>query len=201
MKGICSQADLVELGRSLGTIVPTPNGEIVKEIRRIPQEQAPKGSQSAIYGAGSFPLHTDTVFWATPVRYVILRGYGDTRRPTTVMSFANLIKHCIGFASLATGSIWLVRAGKSRFYCSMKFTYAGTECWRYDPDLMVPVNEAALQVDKIFRPLVTSGQYETITWSGDTAVVISNWTALHGRGPKPELPEEGERVIERLYVR
>jgi hypothetical protein len=54
---ISSQADLLKLGTSLGSPVRTPNGELVKEIRRIPREEAPLGSQSALYGAGPFPLH------------------------------------------------------------------------------------------------------------------------------------------------
>jgi hypothetical protein len=57
---VSSQADLLELGRALGSPVRTPNGELVKKIRRIPRDEAPPGSQSALYGAGPFPLHTDT---------------------------------------------------------------------------------------------------------------------------------------------
>jgi len=72
--GISSQEEMLELARAIGTPTLTPNGELVKEIRRLPADEAPPGSQSSTYGAGPFPLHTDTVFWATPVRYVILRG-------------------------------------------------------------------------------------------------------------------------------
>jgi len=67
---------------------------MVKEIRVTPQEQAVPGSQSSRHGTGAFPLHTDTVFWPDPVRYVILRGSGDTRRPTMVLSFAELFEQC-----------------------------------------------------------------------------------------------------------
>jgi len=90
--GISSKEDLLDLGRAIGTPVLTPNGEYVKEIRRFSAEQAPPESQSAIYGTGRFPLHSDTVFWATPVKYVLLRGYGDTRRPTTIMTFEDLFR-------------------------------------------------------------------------------------------------------------
>ena len=64
---------------------------------------------------------------------------------------------------------------------------------------MSPANDAAVQVDRVLRQLVSSEKVDSITWSGDTAVVLSNWTTLHGRGPEP--PDEGVRVIERLYVR
>jgi hypothetical protein len=198
--GISSQGELLELGRAIGCPVPAPNGELVKEIRRIPADKAPPGSQSSIYGTGFFPLHTDTVFWPLPVRYVLLRCYGDTRRPTTVMSFSNLLRECDAqFHIFAQRSVWLVGAGSKRFYCSLLFRDGDSSGWRYDVDLMSPANEAAIQVDRVLRPLVSSEKVDSITWSGDTAVVLSNWTTLHGRGPEP--PDEGVRVIERLYVR
>jgi hypothetical protein len=71
--------------------------------------------------------------------------------------------------------------------------------WRYDADLMYPANEAAVQVNKILRPLVMNNEVESIMWTGDKAVVLSNWTTLHGRGSQPQ--NEGVRVVERLYVR
>lgn len=198
--GITSQADLLELGRSLGSPVRTPNGELVKEIRRVPREEAPPGSQSALYGAGPFPLHTDTVFWPLPVKYVLLRGYGDTRRPTTVKTFSELVKVCDKqFHTDARESIWLVSAGPVKFYCSLQFRDSDVMGWRYDADLMHPANEAAARVNEILRPLVMSNEVESIIWTGDKAVVLSNWTTLHGRGPQPQ--NEGVRVVERLYVR
>jgi len=198
--GVSSQADLLELGKALGSPVRTPNGELVKEIRRIPRDQAPPRSQSALYGAGPFPLHTDTVFWPLPVRYVVLRGYGDTRRPTTVRTFPELVKDCdTEFHVCTRNSVWLVDAGPRKLYCSMQFRHGNSNGWRYDADLMAPANDAAAHVARVLRSLVTGEAVESITWSGDKAVVMSNWTTLHGRGPQP--PDEGIRIIERLYVR
>lgn len=198
--GVSSQAELLELGKAIGSPVPTPNGELVKEIRRIPPDEASEGSQSAIYGAGPFPLHTDTAFWPIPVRYVLLRGYGDTRRPTTVMRFSDLLRECDPrFHALAKSSVWLVRTGTKRFYCSLRFRCGDLVGWRYDVDLMSPANDAAIQVDRVMRPLVASEKGDSITWSGNTAAVICNWITLHGRGAQP--PGEDIRIIERLYVR
>lgn len=198
--GISSQDDLIELGRAVGTPVHAPNGELVKEIRQLPAEQAPPGSQSSIYGSGRFPLHTDTVFWSLPVRYVVLRGYGDTRRPTTIMNYNALVSGLDKeFHALAQRSIWIMRAGQNRFYCSLVFRAGDSHGIRCDLDLMSPANSAAFQIEKRLRPLVTSIKVDSITWTGDSAVVISNWNTLHGRGPEPK--DEGLRVIERLYVR
>ena len=200
VNGISSSEDLLALGKTLGSPIRTPNGELVKEIRRLPKETAPPGSQSALYGAGPFPLHTDTVFWPLPVRYVLLRGYGDTRRPTTIRSFIELVADCDKeFHTRLRDSVWLVAAGPKPFYCSLQFHHRGESGWRYDFDLMTPVNADAEYVNNILRPLAAAGGIPGITWSGSQAVVMSNWHVLHGRGPQP--PDEGTRVIERLYVR
>ena len=198
--GISSGEDLLALGKTLGVPAQTPNGELVKEIRRLPKDTAPPGSQSALYGAGPFPLHTDTVFWPLPVRYVLLRGYGDTRRPTTIRSFAELVADCgEEFHARSRDSVWLVAAGPKPFYCSLQFQHGSTSGWRYDFDLMTPANADAEHVNDILQPLAAADGVPGITWSGNQAVVISNWHVLHGRGPQP--PDEGIRVIERLYVR
>lgn len=198
--GVSSKEDLLELGNTLGCPVPSPNGEMIKEIRKTSKTKAPPGSQSAIYGTGPFPLHTDTVFWPLPIRYVILRGYGDTRRPTTVMNFSQLLsKTDASLSVLAEKSVWIVGMKSKRFYCSLRFRHGGLVGCRYDADLMTPANIAAIQVNKVLRPLVACGQADCIEWSNDKAVILSNWNALHGRGPEPS--NEGIRIIERLYVR
>ena len=92
--GVSSREQLLELAKTFGLPEPSPNGEMIKEIRVTKSHDARPGSQSAIFGTGSFPLHTDTVLWPVPVRYVLLRAYGDIRRPTTVMAFAELLEQC-----------------------------------------------------------------------------------------------------------
>ena len=197
--GVSSPADLLDLGRSLGSPLPAPNGELVKEIRRVPPGEARPRSQSAIYGFGSFPLHTDTAFWALPARYVLLRAYGDTRRPTTVKAFSELLRRCDpGIKASARNSVWLVRGGNKAFYCSSRFRSGGVAGWRYDLDLMSPANSAATEVDRALRPLATT-EGDFIKWSSNLAAVICNWTCLHGRGVQPL--DEGVRIIQRLYVR
>jgi len=200
VEGVSSRAELLELGRELGSPVRTPNGEMVKEIRVTPAAEAPPGSQSSIYGTGPFPLHTDTVFWPVPVRYVILRARGDTRRPTTVMAFSHLLRQCgARFSALAQRSVWVVGTKSKRFYCSLRFRHGDSVGWRYDADCMSPANHAGIEVDRVLRALLAGACADWVDWCADVAVVLSNWKVLHGRGPEPR--KEGIRIIERLYVR
>lgn len=198
--GIASVKEMLDLARTIGIPTLTPNGEYVKEVRRLSADEAPPGSQSSRYGVGPFPLHTDTVFWATPVRYLILRGYGDTRRATTVMSFEEMTRDCgTRFHLQLQTAVFRVTAGNTSLYCSLKFRQGDETGWRYDADLMTPANSAAHKVHAVLRDLVKRKDLDGIRWSGTNAAVLCNWTTLHGRAEQP--PDEGVRVIERLYVR
>ncbi len=198
--GISSASELLELGQEIGSPVRAPNGELVKEIRRIPKDKALPDSQSSIYGFGPFPLHTDTVFWPLPVKFVLFRAYGDVRRPTTVTRFSDLLHHFDhSFNFLSDRSVWYVGPKSNRICCSLRFRHCDSTGWRYDADLMTPANQAACEVDKILRPLMFNENTDRINWSGNNAAIISNWNILHGRGPQPQ--NEGVRIIERLYVR
>lgn len=200
VNGVSSGDELLALARVLGTPQPSPNGELIKDIKRVPEGEAPQGSQSSIYGPGRFPLHTDTVFWPMPVRYVLLRGYGDVRRPTTAMSFRELLQNSDdAFLEKAARSVWTVGSAAKGFYCSLKLSHCGVEVWRYDSDLMLPGNAAARDVSDALRSMVHNEDVHEIHWTGDVAAVLANWRVLHGRGPEP--PDEGERTIERVYVR
>jgi len=198
--GVSSASELLELGKEIGCPVLAPNGELVKEIRRVPKENAIPESQSSIYGSGPFPLHTDTVFWPLPIRFVLFRAVGDVRRPTTVKQIVDLLRDFDkSFDLLCDRTVWYVGPKAKRFCCSLKFRNGGSTGWRYDADLMTPANHAAYVVDKILRPLVFQKTTDQITWSGKNAAIISNWDILHGRGSQPM--NEGDRIIERLYVR
>jgi hypothetical protein len=200
--GVSSAEALVALGKLLGSPLPSPNGEMVKAIKVTAPSEARPGSQSFIYGRGPFPLHTDTIFWPLPARYVLLRGSGDTRRPTIVRTIESVVRECGDrLSELADRSIWLVGKGSGnlrKFYCSLRFRQGWGSGWRYDMDCMTPANAPAAEVNEILRPLVTAGRGDCIRWSRDTAVVLANWKVLHGRGPEPD--GEGIRIIERLYV-
>ena len=116
------------------------------------------------------------------------------------MSFEEMTRDCDPeFHSAMQRAVFRVTAGSTSFYCSLRFRHGDYAGWRYDADLMTPANSAAEKVHVQLRHLVARTDVDGIRWPGDAAAVLCNWTTLHGRGEQP--PDEGTRVIERLYVR
>ena len=197
--GITSQSRLLEVAWAIGRPKMSPAGEVIKLLTpRIAVESRAR-TLSATYGRGPFPLHTDTAFWPVPCRYLIFRATGDVRRPTTVLSFAELLENLgTKFRSLAEQSIWLARTRERAFYCSMTFRVGNERCWRYDSQCMFPVNNAASQVEQILGRQIPGIEETDLEWEDDIAVVMDNWKVLHGRGPMPL--DEKQRILERIYV-
>jgi hypothetical protein len=199
VRNVKSQAELLMLAGSLGRPIASPSGDFVKEIRPTSYENARKGTLSATYSTGPFPLHTDTAFWPVPARYVVLRTRGDIRRDTTLLKFQDILS--AGPPELTTlvdRSIWVVRTAQRRFYCSMRFRMGNAAGLRYDAQCMIPANDAAVNVRRTWSAALRNSCAQCIQWSNDMAIVLCNWEVLHGRGPAP--PNETERILERIYV-
>ncbi len=200
LPGISRKEALFDLAGMLGCPVSSPTGELIKELRPTASSLAWPNTLSAAHGTGAFPLHTDTAFWTTPARYVVLRARGDIRRHTIIRSFHDCFEE--GGARLrilAERSVWLARTGACSFYCSMSINLGNTFGWRYDSQCMLPANNAALEVSTFLKDLIQPGGGECIEWEKENAVVLSNWLVMHGRGPAPD--DEHGRVLERIYVR
>jgi len=75
-------------------------------------------------------------------------------------------------------------------------SYSGTELVL---QLRALADSAAKQLEAPLRAITSTEFGEQIKWSGSNAVIFSNWTVLHGRCAAPEA--EGERIVERIYVR
>jgi len=197
--GIEREKDLLDLARYLGKPIPHPSGELIKTLVPTGVHGALPNSLSSRYGCGSFPLHTDTAFWACPARFIILQIEGDARRPTTFASFMALFEVAgCGIRNSIERSIWFV-PGSQSMYCSMRFRLNGEVGWRYDNNCMKPANKSALEVEKAICPLLRSWSEGAVEWVTHRTIVLDNWKLLHGRGDSP--PEEALRLLKRVYVR
>lgn len=197
---IYSDEDMIAAACCVGDIVPSPNNEIIKILANFSREEATNNSKSKKYGLGMFPLHTDTVFWSLPARYVLLKCDGDRRRSTTYLEFSTIFDSMneeeINFVS--TG-IWSVRIPGKAFYTTLSFCNSTGQGYKFDPDLMFPENYSAKKIhDKIVSSCF-SDKVKKIEWKENVVVIIDNAKLMHGRSAPPD--HESRRTIKRVYVR
>lgn len=200
--GTWTDEHLVALASTLGAPIPGPNGRLLKRLRPTDKNSAPLGTLSARYGRGHFPLHTDTAFWPTPAKYVVLRNEGDTRRETLVCRFEDVLR---GLHESARGallrSVWRVPARCGGIYCSLRFVAGAARGWRWDAESMRPANAPALALHNLLPSTIESADRHAFKWSPGVALVLANWEVLHGRGPEPEGERDHDRSLVRVYVR
>lgn len=197
---ISTPTQLIALAKLLGTPIPTRSEKIIRITTPTSQKDARPRTLSAAFGKGAFPLHTDTAFWPTPARFVVMSVAGDLRRRTTLCQFNKIMRRLPPQQQreVAT-SVWRVPSVYGGFYCSLQFRAGATLGWRYDGQCMIPANRAACNVEVALQDALGQTRPEYFEWSERVTLVISNWDLLHGRDLAPE--NEGVRQMGRVYVR
>jgi hypothetical protein len=186
------------LATSIGVPVTNSTGPLIKRLRPLHPHEAPAGTLSSIYGTSSFPFHTDTAFWTVPAKFVLLRAIGDLRRATCVCTFHELFK--LGdLEDVARESVWTVPQKNGSVYCTMTVRDGSEAGYRYDKDCMSPKNRAATYLSEQFTRIFSCFKGHIVKWTPGKVLILSNWLALHARDASPI--DEGERTIERIYVR
>jgi alpha-ketoglutarate-dependent taurine dioxygenase len=197
--GIRSTEALLALAESIGKIIPHPDGNSLNLVKPKSYEKAIKGSFSNRYGYGDFPLHTDTAFWLQPARYIIMASLFESNVDTVVISLFQLLNMLSkNIKSLAKSAIFIVKTTETSYYTHINLGDELSDGIRFDPCCMFPANEnARLLKEKIIE---VSKNIETvkIRWSGNNAVIIDNWKALHGR--EAILKGFESRTLARIYV-
>lgn len=198
LEGVSDEQDIVDLASSLGQLRLHPNGERVYKLTPSNGEQSLDGTFSRLYGYSAFPIHTDTAFWSLPARYVIMAMKATSQCGT---SFLNLATQREDFKKeiygLAKKSVFILKNFEGARYVSAYFKCGEKEGIRFDPNCMSPKNkEAGLFRDKIIE--LATRDIDVVKWTGDKALIIDNWSVLHGR--EAVLYEEECRTLLRIYV-
>lgn len=196
-----SPADLLEVASQFGTPLRAPTGETEKVLVPRTCPVPLRMNLSQLYGTGFFPFHSDTAFWPMPCRYLVMRATGDVRRSTLLLDFPALLM------SLGTDvhrdarrAVWRTASFASGIYCSTYFANGENRGWRYDADVMRPVNSAARRLAAILATfLITPPESIAVDWSSVSSLVVDNWRCLHARAAAP--PNEAPRFLSRIYVR
>jgi alpha-ketoglutarate-dependent taurine dioxygenase len=201
LDGACKTEMLHATASQFGTVVLAPTGEAVRQLVPIDALAAKPRSLSSGHGRGKLPFHTDTAFWPTPARLVVLHATGDLRRSTYLLSWKSVLD------SLAPnqvqdlrGSVWLASIPPStNFYATSIFNVSRQKACRYDTNVLEPVNESAERTMQAVQVAISKLTPIEIRWTPNSCLVINNWTTLHSRGDEPK--DEQQRIIYRVYVR
>lgn len=149
-------------------------------------------SLSASNGLGNFPLHTDGAHLRLPPRYLILGGHQQRTTKSLVLD-CSVITH----VSDAVASKALFRVGDTAkaFYSRFKESNGSAARYRYNSDVMSPINSEANEIADLLKSAVE--QASIVDWSSTKYAVIDNGRCLHGRGP---VSGQGIEAIRRLTV-
>jgi hypothetical protein len=198
--GVNGSSELLSLAMSLGKPVENARHELISELRVAASADARPLTLSAAFGTGAFPLHTDTAFWPTPARFLVMLAEGDIRRTTTVCSIRRIMESGgYRLMNLIEKSVWIVRGKDGSRYGQMTLSTQSIRSGvRFDRQCMKPANDSAREVAAYLDTGDCAATVEHLEWKPHTAVVISNWQTLHGRGSQP--PNEQQRILKRIYV-
>lgn len=192
----CKDSDLLEIATSLGRVVPGARNEQVQYLPARDKGNGPVGSFSYTVGYGSFPWHTDTAYWDTPARYLLLASEEESPCATLYQGFDALRVMVPDFDYLMSRSVFLLDIPNQKRYVSPIFKCGSKTGYRLDFHIYRPANKEAetLMIDTL-REL--SSHYHRHVWTGQNAVIIDNWRMIHTR---EDANNDKNRVLKRIYI-
>ena len=195
--GITSSEDFLKLATEFGRPIPSRDGAFITKLTVSSHDSGRRNTLSSRYGEGFFPFHTDTAFWATPARFVLLRGVsGNLSRATLLAPFAPLLEELS--SSTIERSAWICDTGRSKRLTTFGFKRDSSRGNRYDPNCMTPANKSAHEIDAVFRPRSFDPSGQRLEWIPNRVIIIPNWSFMHAR-ENYEF-EDGDRLLERIYI-
>jgi alpha-ketoglutarate-dependent taurine dioxygenase len=140
---------------------------------------ARRGTLSAIFGTGEFPLHVDGAHLVSPPKIVILACVEIDSPPTGsyVLPFA---KAAATIESVKLSSIpFLFASGRGSFYSTI--TSSQRQFIRFDPGCMRPTSSDGQDVIDEITSAKLRAHAELIEWRAGRLLILDNHRVLHGR--------------------
>jgi len=184
--------DLLRLASSLGRVIPAETGLQLDQVIAGSKPARRARSFTFHYGLGDFPLHTDTVYWPLPARYVVMWAAREFKTPTTILGSHQVSELLSSFKSRVP--IFTRKSKTGPIYSSPWFG-ENDEYVRYDPCYMAAANGAASALSQELDAAAMTVA-EDFFWKPHTALILDNWRCLHGR--RGVLGEE--RALSRIYI-
>lgn len=190
---------LIEIAKNIGIIQVHPNGNVIDYLMPKKHALANQNTFSHKYGHNSFPFHTDTAFYSSPIRYVLLSSQYISTTATTFISFDKIHKS-LSRIELQTlkDSIFLIKTGKKNFYSSLISNVKDQIFIRYDTNCMIPANYHAKNAIEIISEKLQNIKTNKIVWDKPKVFIFDNWKILHGR---EIITNDEKRTLKRIYIK
>ncbi len=186
--------NLLGLGQSLGTPVPTRNRRLVDELIPLKKHEATSRSLSRITGTGQQPWHMDLAHRIEPARYLIMGMHQSATETacTELLKASTLIPKIL--QDEARSEPFLIRTGAKSFYATI--TARRQSFPRFDPGCMqgATTRAKALMQKLLDQDLEPS---HTHNWGPGSVLVIDNWKMLHRRA---NATKSANRILYRVSV-
>ncbi|GAQ15726.1 hypothetical protein MODO_3431 [Myroides odoratimimus] len=188
---------LLQISSKIGKIINHPNGKLIDYLTPKNKAEAKKDTFSNKYGFDRFPFHTDTAFWTTPVRYVLMSCQNNSLTETLIITLESLNNLNSEEISILENSIFLIKTNRVNFYCSILSKQNGNLILRFDPNTMKAINSYAKKAITIIEKIVTNSEIHRIKWSDSGILIIDNWRTLHSRS---SVYSNENRILKRIYI-
>lgn len=192
-----SEKELISIASRFGKVLPDNNGKMVQVLKVRPKNTGITGSFSYVMGMGEFPWHTDTAFWDTPARYIILHSGDSSSCPTNFIKFDELLPNKKRFQFLSSRAIFTINIPSSIKAIPFIFRSNTLNGYRYDQHIMKPYNSEAYDLDSWIREQLEREKFNSIYWDGKFLALIDNWKVIHNRSA---CFDEPNRKLLRIYI-
>ncbi len=185
--------DFIELGKSLGKIIPSrKNGKIIDVLTPLKENEVNRNSLSRTYGLNEFPAHTDGAYFRKQPKYILLRYVGELKKvtPTIIVDIlnSNLDEDEKDFLKNA---VYLVKGIYGSFYSNI---YSNGK-FRYDKTIMKLISHK----EDLMENIINKSKKIFFEWKQNKVLVLNNWNYLHLR-PKTKDIENKQRLLQRLTI-
>lgn len=188
---------LLEISNELGCIMMHPNGKLIDYLTPKDKFEAIKNTFSYKHGFEKFPFHTDTAFWNTPARYVLMSSKNISLTETLIIDLEYINNLNTEEISILEKSIFLVKTNQSNFYCSILSKQNESLILRFDSNIMKAVNSYAKKAIFIIENIINNSKIHRINWDNPKVLIIDNWRTLHARS---SVYNKENRILKRIYI-
>lgn len=186
----------LELARGLADVIRTRVCASVEELTITAPGTKPLNTYGGNYALSRLPLHTDLAHWAVPPRYLILR---------CVVGSPDVVTHVVHQREIArsmpVGTIdrALLRPRRRLDGRMFLLRMQHDSIFRWDSLFLEPDNaEARFVRELLAEEPARFVPDEVVMDQPGKAILIDNWSALHGRGAVPS--SAVSRRLERVYL-